>query len=46
MAKVKIVRGRAAITERNMKHYVRTYTPYVSLLISIIALLKAYHVFL
>lgn len=46
MAKVRIVRGRAAVTERNVKHYARTAVPYISLIISIVALLKAYNVIL
>ena len=44
MGRVKIVRGKAAITNRNAKYYLTNAVPYVSLILSILALLKAYNV--
>jgi hypothetical protein len=46
MGKIRIVRGRSEVTKRNAKYYLTKSLPYVSLLISIAALLKAYHVIL
>lgn len=46
MARIKVVRGKASITTRNARYYLAAAVPYISLLVSIAALLKAYNVVL
>jgi hypothetical protein len=46
MARITLARGKASVTKRNAKHYLNRAVPYLSLLLSIIAILKAYNVLL
>jgi hypothetical protein len=46
MARVRLARGQASITKRNAKYYINLSVPYISLILSILAILKAYNVLL
>lgn len=44
MAKIRLIKAQTSVTKRNVKYYLTAAIPYVSLVISLISLLKVYGV--